>query len=47
MLYFQKYINKNEYINCLKEFKKHNGKSIRLPIDEIENRLAINAKIKQ
>lgn len=32
-------ISKNEYINYMKDLKKHNGGDIRLPMSEIEKRI--------
>lgn len=35
----EKYIDRNEYIFCLKSLLKHNGIEVRLPIGEINKRL--------
>ena len=43
----EKYIDRNEYIFCLKSLLKHNGIEVRLPIGEINKRLeaSINTPI--
>ena len=43
-LYAFQYITDNEYDECLKELKKRNGKEIRLPENEIEERLTLQKK---
>ena len=38
-LYGGSYIMKEEYINCMKELQKNNGKKVRLPEDELQKRI--------
>lgn len=38
-LYAGSYIEKAEYIDCLKELQKHNGQKVRLPEKELEKRI--------
>lgn len=38
-LYDEQYIEKEEYVNCLKELLKNNGQKVRLPEKELQKRI--------
>jgi len=38
-LWAGKLIDRNEYLYCLNELLKHNGMEVRLPVDELKNRI--------
>jgi len=40
-LFNKKLVSKEEYINCLESLVEQNGRKVRLPIAELENRLKI------
>lgn len=41
------YIEKNEYIECMKELQKYNGSKVRLPENELQKRIDMKFVVKK